>query len=106
MRTLLNIYFSATSVAQVTFTDISINFKTSVICLALPSEFAFSTNPSWNLTYNLQELNAGTNGFDAIQVSEIGLYNKNDELIAIAKLDRPTEKTYTNLITFNLDIDV
>jgi hypothetical protein len=101
-----NVYFTDTSVSEATFNDISINFRTSVVCLALPTEFVFSTNPSWNLQYNLDELNNGTNGFDPVQVTEIGLYNKNNELIAVAKLDRPVEKTYTNLITFNLDIDV
>lgn len=101
-----DIYFSATSVSQVTFTDIEINFRTSVVCLALPAEFVFSTNPSWNLQNNLNELNNGTNGFDSIWVTEIGLYNLNNELIAVGKFDRPVEKTYTGLITFNLDIDV
>ncbi len=101
-----NIYFDNTAASIVTFNDININFRTSVICLALPTEFVFSTNPSWNLAFNIQELDNGTNGFDPVQVTEIGLYNKNSQLIAIAKLDRPVEKTYTNLITFNLDIDV
>lgn len=101
-----NIYFDNTSVSELSFNDISIEFKTSVVCLALPTEFVFSSNPSWNLDYNLQELANGTNGFDPVQVTEIGLYNKKNELIAIAKMDRPVEKTYTNLITFNLDIDV
>lgn len=102
-----NMYFSGgASVSQVTFNDISINFRTSVVCLALPTEFVFSTNPSWNLAFNIQELDNGTNGFESVQVTEIGLYNKKNELIAVAKLDRPVEKTYTNLITFNLDIDV
>ena len=101
-----NIYITDTSVSQLSFTDISINFRTSVICLALPAEFIFSTNPTWNLTYNIQELDNQTNGFEAVQITEIGLYNKNDELIAVAKMDRPVEKNYTNIITFNLDIDV
>lgn len=102
-----NVYFSGgSSTSQVTFNDISINFRTSVVCLALPAEFVFSSNPSWDLEYNIQELDNGTNGYDPVQVTEIGLYNKNDELIAVAKLDRPVEKSYTNLITFNLDIDV
>ena len=102
-----DIYFSGgASVSQVTYNDINVNFRTSVICLALPAEFTFSTNPSWDLAFNLQELQNGTNGFESIYVTEIGLYNKVNELIAVAKLDRPVEKTYTNLITFNLDIDV
>jgi hypothetical protein len=102
-----NMYFpGGASVSQVTYNDININFRTSVVCLALPTEFSFSTNPSWNLAFNLQELQNGTNSFEPVQVTEIGLYNKNSELIAVAKTDRPVEKTYTNLITFNLDIDV
>lgn len=101
-----DIYFSDATSSNVTFNDININFRTSVVCLALPTEFVFSTNPSWNLQFNINELSNGTNGFDPVQVTEIGLYNRNQELIAVAKMDRPVEKTYTNLITFNLDIDV
>lgn len=100
-----DIYFTG-STSNLSFTDINIQFKTSVVCLALPTEFVFTSNPSWNLDYNLQELANGTNGFDPVQVTEIGLYNKKNELIAIAKLDRPVEKNYTNLITFNLDIEI
>lgn len=101
-----NIYFSGTSTSQATFNNIDISFKTTVVCLALPTEFVFSTNPSWDIDYNLLELQNGTNGFDPVEVTEIGLYNINNELIAVAKLDRPVEKTYTNLITFNLEIEV
>jgi len=101
-----NVYFSDTSVSQATFNDIDISFRTSVVCLALPTEFVFSSNLSWNLPFNLQELDNETHGYQSIYITEIGLYNRNDELIAIAKTDRPVEKNYTNLITFNLDIDV
>jgi len=94
------------SVSRLKFTSIEINFKTSVVCLALPGEFVFSTNPSWDLDKNLLELQNGTNGFDPIMVTEIGLYNKKNELIAVAKTSEPIEKSYTGLITFNLDIDV
>lgn len=107
MSATTNIYFTGGSAySELRFNDIDINFRTSVVCLALPAEFTFSSNPSWNLEYNVQELNNGTNAFDPVQVTELGLYNKNNELIAIAKFDRPIEKNYTNLITFNLDIDV
>lgn len=101
-----NIYFTDAVNSKATFYDLDISYKTSVVCVALPGEFYFSQNPTWNLTYNLQELNNETYGFDPVQVTEIGLYNKNNEMIAIAKIDRPVEKTYTNVITFTLDIDV
>lgn len=101
-----NIYFTSTTKSDVTFMDISINFKTSVVCIGLPSEFYFTNNPSWDLDKNAQEFNNNTNNFDSVYISEIGLYNKDNELIAVAKLSEPVEKTYTNLLTFNLDIDV
>lgn len=101
-----NIYFSGIGISQVVFTDININFKTSVVCLALPGEFFFTNNPSWDLNKNAQEFNNQTNNYDPLYITEIGLYNMNNEMVAVAKLSEPVEKNYTNLITFNLDIDV
>lgn len=101
-----NIYFTSTTKSDVTFLDINVNFKTSVICIGLPGEFYFTNNPSWDLDKNAQEFNNGTNNFDSVFPTEVGLYNVKNELIAIAKLSEPVEKSFTNLITFNLDIDV
>lgn len=101
-----DIYFSSITKSITTFTDISVNFKTSAICIGLPNEFYFTNNPSWDLNKNVQELSNGTNNFDSVFMTEIGLYNVNNELIAVAKLSEPVEKTFTNLLTFNLDIDV
>jgi len=101
-----DIYFSSSTNSEATFVDINVNFKTSVICIGLPNEFYFTNNPSWDLEKNVQEFNNGTNNFDPLGITEVGLYNSKNELIAIAKLSEPVEKTYTNLLTFNLDIDV
>jgi hypothetical protein len=101
-----NIYFSSSSVSSTSFVDVNINFKTTVVCLALPQEFFFTNNPSWDMEYNLAELSNQTNGFQSVYVTEIGLYNKLNELVAVAKLSEPLEKTYTNIINFTLDIDV
>lgn len=101
-----DIYFSSSTVSNVDFIDININFKTTVVCLALPQEFYFTNNPSWDLEYNLTELTNETNGFQSVYVTEIGLYNRLNELVAVAKLSEPLEKTYTNIINFTLDIDV
>lgn len=101
-----NIYFTSTTNSNLTFYDIDINFKTSVVCIGLPAEFYFTNNPSWDLSKNTQEFNNNTNNFDPLFITEVGMYNRNNELIAIAKLSEPVEKNYTNLLTFNLDIDV
>lgn len=99
-----NIGFASNS--QVTFYDISIEYRTNVVTAALPGEFYFSNNPTWNYAHNLQEYQLGTNNYDDTYVTEIGMYNINDELIAVAKLDRAKQKGFTGLLTFNLQIDV
>lgn len=101
-----NIYFSATPTSNLSYVDISINYKTTVVCLALPQEFYFSNNPSWDFEYNYNELLNQTNGFESVYVTEVGMYNRLDELVAVAKLSQPLEKTYTNIINFTLNIDV
>jgi len=101
-----DIYFSDTSKSQTTFTDISISFKTSVICMGLPGEFYFTNNPTWDAAKNAQEFNAQTHNYDSLYITEIALYNRKSELIAVAKLSEPVEKNFTNLITFNIDIEV
>lgn len=101
-----NIYFTSTTISETSFTDINIAYKTSVVCIGMPGEFYFTNNPSWDLNKNAQEFNNGTNNFDSIYVTEIGLYNRIGEMIAVAKLSEPLEKNYTNLLTFNLSIDV
>jgi len=101
-----DIYFTDDTKSTVQFVDIRIDFKTSVVALVFPKEFFFTTNPSWDQEKNYQEQQNGTFGYDAVAISEIGLYNATEELIAIAKLDRPLEKQYNDLITFTLDINV
>lgn len=99
-----NIGFSANS--GISFYDIEVEYKTTVVTTALPNEFYFSNNPTWDFEANLDEYQLGGNNFTTTYVTEIGLYNRNDELIAIAKLDRPKEKGYTGVMTFSLQIDV
>lgn len=101
-----NIYFSAAPTSNLSYIDISIEYKTTVVCLALPQEFYFSNNPSWDFLYNYNEMLNQTNGFESVYVTEVGLYNRLTELVAVAKLSEPLEKTYTNIINFTLNIDV
>jgi hypothetical protein len=99
------IVFTSTT-STLTYEDISIRYMTSVVCVAMPGEFFISKNPTWPLSRNLAEINNRTTNFDSIFVTQIGLYNAFGQLIAVAKLDRPVEKTYDGLISFNLEIDI
>lgn len=100
-----NIVFTS-STSTLRYEDISIRYLTSITCIAKVGQFYLSNNPTWPMTDNLNEQQAGGTGFDPIHVSQIGLYNDVNELIAVAKLDRPIEKTYDNSIVFTLEIDV
>jgi len=100
-----NIVFTSVT-SNVTYTHIQTNYQTSVVCIAMPREFFISTNPTWDIQANLDEIANETYNLDSIYVTQIGLYNIEGDLIAVAKLDRPMEKTYSNLLTFNLNIQV
>jgi len=88
------------------FNSVTTQFKTISVCIAKPEEFFLSSNNSWPLNSNLLKLNNGSNDFDNIYITEIGLYNKNKELIAVAKMSEPILKEYSGIKLFNLEIDV
>jgi hypothetical protein len=101
-----DIYFTSTTTSTLSFEDLNVEYKTTYIALVAPGEFYISTNPSWDFAKNFLEQQNETNGFDPVYISEIGLFNIKDEMIAVAKLDQPLEKNYGDLVTFTLDINI
>jgi hypothetical protein len=108
-----NIYFTGTTngtdkASLLTFKDVNTSFKTSAVCLAMPKEFYISNNHTWNREKALTEINSqsGIVSLDPVYVTEIGMYNALGELIAVAKLSEPVEKTFVNIVTFNIDIEM
>jgi len=101
-----NIFWDDSALSTVNFYSIDIAYQTSVVCIALPNEFFFTNNPTWDYDANLNTYQEGANDFDTTYVTEVGLYNTNNELVAITKLDRPKAKGYTGLLTFTLKLDV
>ena len=107
-----NIYFtgvtaSNSDAAQLIFDDVTTTFQNSAVCIAMPGQFWNSNNP----TFPRALLNSSVNGqnivnIQPVYVTEIGLYNSLSELVAVAKLDRPVEKNYTNVVTFYIDIEM
>jgi len=97
---------TGTTNSTVDFTDVSYEHKMSVVCLALPGEFYMSNNKTWNYSANYAIYQANQTDYDSIYITQVGLYNSQQDLIAIAKFDRPIEKTYTNIINFNLEINM
>lgn len=94
--------------ASLIYVDINTSFKTSAICLAMPQEFWISNNGTWDRSAALNNLNSQTGilTLNEVYVTEVGLYNQMNELVAVAKLSDYVEKNYINLVTFNIDIDM
>ncbi len=98
----------ATKAAYIDYTDINTSFKTTAVCLAMPQEFWISNNPTWDRATALNNINSQTGilTINPVYVTEVGLYNRVNELVAVAKLSEYVEKNYINLITLNVDIDM
>lgn len=108
-----DIYFGGTqsngdAAAYLEYVDINTAFKTTAVCLAMPTEFWISNNSTWDRTSALNNINSQTGilTINPVYVTEVGLYNQMNELVAVAKLSDYVEKNYINLITFNIDIDM
>jgi hypothetical protein len=110
-----DIYFTGSSLADnsaegalLSYKDIDTSFKMTSVCIAMPQEFYISNNPTWDKETAISQLNSEDEliNFDDIYITEVGLYNAFGELIAVAKLSEPVQKTYVNAITFEINLEM
>lgn len=85
--------FSGNSGTSVTFNSNSTNVVQNVTCIANRGEFFSTTNPTWAVG-------------DTVRISEIGLYDNLNRLIAYGKFDRHVEKTKEMMTSFGIKITV
>lgn len=95
------IYFTGSSYSNASFASYTTEFVQNITCIGLPNEFYESTNPTYFDVYPNGNLNN-----DPVYITEIGLYNANKELIAIAKLSQPIPKNKFNTISFNINLKI
>ena len=93
------IYF--TSGSSLSFQSFDTEFIQHAVCIALPNEFYQSNNPSFAEAYGADNL-----GNNPVAITEVGLYNSNLELIAVAKLNGPVPKTKSSILSFDISIKV
>lgn len=82
--------------------------STLVYCRATADEFNFSSNPTYtNSEGRIRVINTGQENVEKAFsfVTTIGLYDANEELLAIAKLSRPVEKNDEKDLTFRVRLD-
>lgn len=98
--------FSSGSFTAMTFQNITNINSTLVFCRATADEFNYSSNPTFTDTNgNIVVIDDPTTDRTFSFVSAVGLYDANDNLLAVAKLSRPIEKNDEKDVTFRVRLD-
>ncbi len=93
------IYFSATT-TYAQYRSITTEYVQNIVCVALPDEFNISNNPTWREASE----SIGDGEQLPVKITEIGLYNEREELIAIAKTSEPLFKDSSTVLTFRIEL--
>lgn len=100
--------FGSGSQAAITFQNITNINSTLIFCRAAADEFNYSSNPTFtDADDRIVVIDIGQE--DTQQtftfVTTVGLYDANDNLLAVAKLSRPVEKGPERDLTFRVRLD-
>lgn len=100
--------FGSAAQTGITFQNVTNINSTLIFCRAAADEFNYSSNPTFIDSSNrIVVIDAGQE--DAQQtftfVTSVGLYDANDNLLAVAKTSRPIEKSPERDLTLRIRID-
>jgi hypothetical protein len=85
--------FSDTTGTTISFNSVSTNVYQSITCIADRGEFGSTTNPTFDFG-------------DIPRISEIGLFDENGNLIAVAKTDRHITKNINEFLALGIKISL
>lgn len=105
---LCGIRFHTGSVTAVTFQNITNINSTLISCQASPDEFNYSSNPTFRDSDDrITVIEAGQEDISQTFtfITGIGLYDANDNLMAVAKTSRPIEKSPERSLNIRVRID-
>ena len=88
--------------AKVYYRTIDQAYKMIYFCHASQNEF----NSTSNHTYNTKKAYFRPEEADSLWVTEIGLYDADDDLLAYAKLSEPVEKNKLETLTFKVELEL
>lgn len=100
--------FQSGSSTAFTFQNVTNINSTLIFCRAASDEFCYSSNPTFtDSTSRIQVIDIGQEDVQTsfTFVTGIGLYDANDNLLAMAKLSRPVQKSNERDLTFRVRID-
>ena len=101
--------FSSGSNTAITFQNLTAINSTLIFCRATADEFNYSSNPTY-VDGSTNKIRVIETGQEATQrafcfLTTVGLYDANDNLLAVAKLSRPIEKNNEKDITIRVRLD-
>lgn len=101
--------FSSGSNTAMTFQNLTNINSTLIFCRATADEFNYSSNPTYIDTSD-SRIRVIDKGQESTQkafcfITTVGLYDANDNLLAVAKLSRPVEKNNEKDITIRVRLD-
>jgi hypothetical protein len=100
--------FGSGSNTSITFQNITNINSTLIFCRASADEFNYSANPTYvDTESNIVVIDEGQEETQRTFsfVSTVGLFDANDNLLAVAKLSRPVEKNDEKDVTFRVRLD-
>ena len=103
-----SVRFGSSSATSITFQNTTNINSTLVFCKASPDEFNYSSNPSYrDADGRIVVVDEGQEGKQLAFsfITTVGLYDANDNLLAVAKVSRPIEKNPEKDLTLRLRLD-
>jgi len=98
--------FSSGSLTALTFQNVTNINSTLVFCRATADEFNYSSNPTFTDTNgSIIVIDDPTTDRTFSYITTVGLYDANDNLLAVAKMSRPIEKNDEKDLTFRVRLD-
>lgn len=100
--------FGSGSQAAITFQNVTNINSTLVFCRAGADEFNYSSNPTFTDSENrIVVIDVGQEDTQTsfTFITSVGLYDANDNLLAVAKLSRPVEKSPERDLTLRIRLD-
>jgi hypothetical protein len=106
-----NIYFDTTDttiygdtepVCQLDFSALDTVFKLRTTCNTLVGQYYISNNSTWDNALALNPFSTN----QPVSITEVGLYNELNELVAVSKFSEPVYKTAFDIFTFEIDINL
>lgn len=100
--------FGSGSSTAITFQNVTNINSTLIFCRAAADEFNYSSNPTFTDSDNrIQVIDVGQEDTQQsfTMITSVGLYDANDNLLAVAKLSRPIEKSSERDLTLRVRLD-